>query len=951
MRKVLFFLFIALGSVYLFLDSKWGKKALKGWVSSAFARSGWELQIGSLEGGFPGEARLKNLRVNIPEVGLLEAEELHLKMRVLPLFKKEFAFDFIKAKNLVWQGQKGAMRRIKKPPFSLSVDQFTIQNGKFLEDFWGDFEGKFEWRGLLFLESKAVTNKGKGEGWYLIRRSRFSQAKLNWDAGDLKFLLYARGEELTSGTLKGSYREKTFKGLLKRNGEEVTFTGEADRLTGQIRVAPTEKGWKGNLDAAIQANPYVSHIEAEGVWQEESASGRTTVQGRLGRERVELISDFEWSNRRLTLPDLDLQSPHLRITGTASWDGEVAADLDFQLYNLHPIVPDWYGSAQGRLEIGERPLLNLRTTGLQYGDFATSRLDLVLEENRFHLHAVRGEDLLFTDGSYVFYNQKLTCQIDHLHGQVNQKALLLEEPVSLALEKEELSLSPTRLSWGEATAQAEYQRGEGTFRFEDKDLLFSLELAPSELNARLFTSVGTVQAHTSSGLLNVKGDLGEPFQIDASIPFAFQIWPYKLDYDLSKARGTIAYQGPIQDLLDRYDIGPHRLEGMLNLDLSIGSSLQGTFSFSEGTYENYYTGTLLTAINASGDAVGQTLRLLLFSAENGGKLTARGAIDLTPAFPYRFELDFHRLSCLAIDWANAEASGSLVIQGDRKEGRLEGEVIVQESEITIPDRIIKPLPKLDVRYINGAPPPLPFLTLHDNPYPLFLNLHLHAPSAVTISGRGLSSQWKGDVGLQGTYTDVEAKGKLELLSGQFLFSSRSFKLTEGTLTFRGQSREVPFLNLEGEMLEQGILIGARLHGPITSPLLTFSSNPPLPKASILSYLLFGQDVSEINAFQALSLANSLATLSGESPDLLESTRRSLGVDRLRIITSPGDDTVALQVGKYVATGVIVSLSQTPDQAVPSIAVEVDLKHGFLFEAESDQIQEQGRFSIKWNRSF
>ncbi len=66
---------------------------------------------------------------------------------------------------------------------------------------------------------------------------------------------------------------------------------------------------------------------------------------------------------------------------------------------------------------------------------------------------------------------------------------------------------------------------------------------------------------------------------------------------------------------------------------------------------------------------------------------------------------------------------------------------------------------------------------------------------------------------------------------------------------------------------------------------------------------------------------------------------------------PGEETIALQVGKYIADGVIITLSQSADNSSPNIAVEVDLSHGFVFEAENDQVQEQGRFSLMWNRNY
>ena len=148
---------------------------------------------------------------------------------------------------------------------------------------------------------------------------------------------------------------------------------------------------------------------------------------------------------------------------------------------------------------------------------------------------------------------------------------------------------------------------------------------------------------------------------------------------------------------------------------------------------------------------------------------------------------------------------------------------------------------------------------------------------------------------------------------------------------------------------------ARLKGPLNSPQIAFQSIPPLPMGSIISQLLFGQDLSEINTLQAVQIVNSLASFSPNSPNVLSNSRRSLGIDRLRVIATPTSDegaqSIALQVGKYVTRGILVSVSQGFDAGSTNLSVEVDLTNGFVFQAESQQEQEQGKFTLKWNLNY
>jgi hypothetical protein len=451
----------------------------------------------------------------------------------------------------------------------------------------------------------------------------------------------------------------------------------------------------------------------------------------------------------------------------------------------------------------------------------------------------------------------------------------------------------------------------------------------------------------------------------ASLPIHLSVWPFEASLVMGgPAEGNLAFDGRVEDFIDFLDLGTHRLEGHCKCDFTLRNTLQrplleGTGQFENGYYENYYTGTQLRHIQADFLAEKQKIYLRSLSALDGkeeGKLTAFGEIDLRPdeLYPFRFDVGFSQFKCVEIDLVTTFANGKMRIQGNQKSALAHGHIEVTESELTIPDHIPRPLPNLQVVYRNPSSPaaaqPEEF-----HPYPLYLDLHVSAPNNLFIEGRGLHSEWKGDFDIGGSYTAIAAKGRLELLKGEFNFSSRSFKLTEGSLSLSGKEHEMPYLNLVGSINQKGIQINARLNGPLNSPQVTVQSVPALPLSSIMSYLLFGQNISEINGFQALQLANSVANLAGQGPDVMESTRRSLGVDRLNVVVDPGgegsDDNVALQVGKYVSKGVIVSFSQGTEDSSTNASIEVEIKDNLIFQAETQQQQEQGKFTIKWSLNY
>ncbi len=455
--------------------------------------------------------------------------------------------------------------------------------------------------------------------------------------------------------------------------------------------------------------------------------------------------------------------------------------------------------------------------------------------------------------------------------------------------------------------------------------------------------------------------------LDSSLPIEIHLWPpHGTLLPTRQANINLSYNGQLEELFDFFNLGVHAIRGELTSRLTLTGTLAhpeltGDLLWNQGFYENYLTGTTLTEIQAHLRAVGDHIELLSFSAkdrEGEGHLSTQGTLQLNldEGYPFLAKMELNAFRLAQIEWAHTQANGLLQIDGTLQGANLRGDLSLVESRLTIPNHIPKPLPHLQVTYRGAYKPPPPPFTPSSPTYPLSLHVDVHAPSKIYVSGRGLLSEWGGDLHLGGTESAPTVEGKLELLEGGFSFSGRSFKLSEGSLLFTGKPGAFPILNLAATVETNSVVITARLKGALNAPQITFQSQPPLPMSAILSYLLFGQDLSEVNAFQALQIANSAASLSNDNTNVLESTRRSLGVDRLRVISSPsgGDeaqDSIALQVGKYITQGIIVSVSQGTEDSSTNLSIEIELNHGFILQLESQQEQEQGKFTLKWTLSY
>lgn len=492
----------------------------------------------------------------------------------------------------------------------------------------------------------------------------------------------------------------------------------------------------------------------------------------------------------------------------------------------------------------------------------------------------------------------------------------------------------------------------------------------SEVHGRKpISASGQFHAELDKEMLDLIGQLDtntkELMHLKAHLPVAMQVYPF--DFKVSDKKEldiAFGYDGPLEEILDFFNTGPQHLEGDLTGELHVTGThtdpkIEGAFKFRDGIYENYYSGTYLGNIDANLVANKNAITLSTLSATNNeGKLHAKGYMTMDPNknFPYHANVRFSKLECFNFDWIKATAKGAIDIEGSTKGASVKGNFAIRQADISIPDKITRKVPEMEVSYVH-KPSDIPSKTYvqNDFSYPVDMDLRISAPDNVFVRGRGLSSKWNGDIDIAGQYPDLLAKGRLDMAHGEFVFSGKVFELTEGNLVFSNEESNEPFLNISGRLTEQDFVFTVNLKGPLTTPELAFRSNPPLPTGSILSYLIFGHDISELTPFEAVQLATAVASLSGGGPDILESTRRTLGVDRLAFVTQPTNKSdgseIALKVGKYVTKGVLVSVAQGVGLDSTNIVVEVDLKKGFIFQAESQQQQEQGKFTLKWSRSY
>jgi autotransporter translocation and assembly factor TamB len=218
---------------------------------------------------------------------------------------------------------------------------------------------------------------------------------------------------------------------------------------------------------------------------------------------------------------------------------------------------------------------------------------------------------------------------------------------------------------------------------------------------------------------------------------------------------------------------------------------------------------------------------------------------------------------------------------------------------------------IEVVYDGVAPPPPP----PSPPSPLadlFRNLaidvvaQIHRDTWVKVAGSSAELEGKVQVGKKSGGA-VTLLGEIHGVRGQIALAGQPLDLQKGEINFTGGAQIDPFLDIVAQRKLPQYTVSANIGGTAAKPTLTFSSDPQMSQADILSVLMFGRPTSQLSNSQQASLQNQAATIAGSyaANQIGQSVADALGLQALQFSVENG----MAAVGTYLTQDVFLSGSQ------------------------------------------
>ncbi|MDD2877871.1 MAG: translocation/assembly module TamB domain-containing protein [Acidiphilium sp.] len=382
-----------------------------------------------------------------------------------------------------------------------------------------------------------------------------------------------------------------------------------------------------------------------------------------------------------------------------------------------------------------------------------------------------------------------------------------------------------------------------------------------------------------------------------------------------------------------------RITGIITPDLHLGGTVaapqaSGRLTLAGGSVENVTSGLDLTQIDALVTAAGQTVTLDHLTATAGhGTIIGHGTIGLQAPMPIDIRIALAKASPITSDIITETLGGMVAITGAMKTAmKLGGTIDIDTANIEIPKGLPPSVTTLNIIRPGVKPPPPPA-----PPPPIGLDLNVIAKNQVFIRGDGIFANLGGTLHLAGTAEHPIPSGGFQLIRGYFTLGGKNLKFTKGTIDFNGNGF-MPALDLEASNTSpDGTTATLSVTGTPTAPKITLSSSPTLPSDEVLAHLLYGSGTQSLSAFQAVSLAASLAQLAGIGGDgsgPLGGVRKALGLDELSLGSgTKGSSAPTVNAGRYVAPGVYVGAEQSASGQGSTAKVEINLYKGLKLDTK------------------
>lgn len=212
-----------------------------------------------------------------------------------------------------------------------------------------------------------------------------------------------------------------------------------------------------------------------------------------------------------------------------------------------------------------------------------------------------------------------------------------------------------------------------------------------------------------------------------------------------------------------------------------------------------------------------------------------------------------------------------------------------------------------------------------------IDLRIDLGPDFALQGYGITTRLGGQLNVQG---GPRLTGEIHTIQGRFRAWGQSLDVEQGTIRFNGPY-DNPSLDIIALRPNLPVRAGAKVMGSANAPRVQLFSEPDMPDAEKLSWIVMGRDPAEGGAESALLQQAALAMLSGGGGG--GNFAGQIGLDEVGIKGGgDGGEGAALTLGKRISKDLYVAYEQSLSGATGTLLMFYDLSRRLTLRGQTGE---------------
>lgn len=267
---------------------------------------------------------------------------------------------------------------------------------------------------------------------------------------------------------------------------------------------------------------------------------------------------------------------------------------------------------------------------------------------------------------------------------------------------------------------------------------------------------------------------------------------------------------------------------------------------------------------------GNTLVIPELTLESRGKARVSGEISLERFWPKRVEARATLQDFKILERGGSESvtNGAVTLSGPWTGARLKGKLILTQGSFRTTffqtgehDDIVlvRDGKAMRIKEAQAARRPKPAVYRG-----LIMDVLLTAPQGVWVKSKAFNLRVAGDLQVDKASgnEDLFVKGLLQMKGGTVDVQGREFKVSRGEAHLPGTPGGAVTIAMRAVSKVSDATLIMDVHGPVNKPEVTLSSEPPLPPADVLAYLVFGRPAQALTQQQFRTMGEQMVGVLG-----------------------------------------------------------------------------------------